>query len=199
MGATPSLSPSKTTWTNDSSTLIENPHNTIAMKKILTLILAIGLYAAAPTHSQAQDLGQIGGDALAGGAGYMVGNTLFKGNPAATAATTGGAILLADFGQTMFARHQNEDRLRYYNSGANYQRWIQSQKEWYTSTLDPYTGRPPAFNGLGAMDDSMPKATAATSANSGGPVYVMVTAKVPQGNYDGVNRTARVVQFPRLP
>ena len=160
------------------------------------LLLALTLN---PKPSAAQDATGPILSGLAAFGGYAIGNAAKASFSAAPA--LGAAILpaIVNWGYDSYKDKQDEEKVKFYISGRNYERWIRSQTTWYTSTLDPYTGRPPAFSGLNAMDDGIPpKATAQTSEEDIRKVYT-VPVKMPAGVYDGVPRTERTVQFPKLP
>lgn len=109
------------------------------------------------------------------------------------------APLIVDFGYNIFKGKQDKERIDYYISGRNYERWIQSQKTWYQSTLDPYTGRPPAFSGLNEMDAGMPKDYGKQMDQADIAQTFSIPVRVPAGEYQGIPRTERLVPFPKLP
>ncbi len=109
------------------------------------------------------------------------------------------APLIVDFGYNIFKGKQDKDRIDFYISGRNYERWIQSQKSWYQSTLDPYTGRPSAFSGLSEMDAGVPKDQGKDIPQADISQTFNIPVKLPAGEYEGIPRTERIVPFPKLP
>jgi hypothetical protein len=109
------------------------------------------------------------------------------------------APLIVDFGYNLFKDKNQREKLDYYISGRNYERWIQSQKIWYQSTLDPYTGRPPAFSGLTEMDAGMPEDFGKELTQEDIAQTFSIPVKMPAGEYQGIPRTERIVPFPKLP
>jgi hypothetical protein len=172
------------------------------MKRYFFSLLALTVFSG--SVAKAQDATAAILTAGAGAGGYIIGKAAEL--PAAgTAALAGGLPLLANFGYGFFKNKNDEDKIKYYISGRNYERWIRSNETWYQSTLDPYTGRPQAFSGLNAMDDGMPKNAGNANGNSGGnnsdvvnKVYT-VPVKMPAGTYNGVPYTERITDFPKLP
>lgn len=135
----------------------------------------------------------------AGAAGYALGDQFT--DQWAAAPYVGAAVIpaLVNWGYNIFKSKNDEEKIKYYISGRNYERWIRSQETWYTSTLDPYTGRPQAFSGLNAMEDGMPDVSMGSqSANDISHVYT-VPVKMPAGTYGGIPYTERVTEFPKLP
>jgi hypothetical protein len=181
--------------------------------KIGYLLVALLLTGFAK-QSQAQtfDLAQLGVQAVAGGAGYVIGKAFHSNTAAAVGAGLGPVI--AGMGYQAFKNKANRDKLDSFMAGQDYQRWIQSTKHWYDLTLDPNTGFGEAFTGLnygpgrntGAKssrggtsgqnpseftkkDDGSDQLQDATPFN---PVIVG------EGSYNGVFRTKRVLWFPTL-
>lgn len=109
------------------------------------------------------------------------------------------APLIVDFGSQIFKNKNDRERIDFYISGRNYERWIQSQKTWYQSTLDPYTGRPPAFSGLHEMDAGMPTDHGRDLSQQDIAQTFSIPVKMPAGEYDGIPRTERIIPFPKLP
>lgn len=109
------------------------------------------------------------------------------------------APLIVDFGYNIFKNKNDREKIDFYISGRNYERWIQSQKVWYQSTLDPYTGRPPAFSGLTEMDAGMPTNYGKKLSQEDIAQTFNIPVKLPAGEYQGIPRTERIVPFPKLP
>ncbi len=135
----------------------------------------------------------------AGAAGLALGNQWADQWEAAPYVAAGVLPALVNWGYNIFKSKNDEDKIKYYISGRNYERWIRSQETWYVSTLDPYTGRPQAFSGLNAMDDGMPPQTQANGNAQGINHVYTVPVKMPAGTYGGVPYTERVTEFPKLP
>jgi hypothetical protein len=196
------------------------------MKKAAVILITIlcsniGLHAQDGGVLPALDLGT----KLVGGAvGYAIGKTQEDKYSWAPAAGAAAGVLVADWAAGKWENKQNKDNLDSYMSGMNYQRWIAANKQWHTYTLDPHTGRPPAFAGLTEMDAGMNNAPGAqtknakgTNGNNGNNPNSMglntdasrpsaITAKVvqvpvviPAGEHGGVNRSQRTLYFPKLP
>lgn len=170
------------------------------MKTKITALLLLAGAILAPTHeTKAQDATAALITAAAGAGGYAIGNS-FK-DQWEYAPIVGAAVLpaLANWGYSVFKNKSDEDKIKYYISGRNYERWIRSQETWYQSTLDPTTGRPQAFSGLEAMNDGMPTASADSETRQ--PITHVYTTpvKLPAGTYNGVPYTERIADFPRLP
>ena len=163
-------------------------------KRIIMLSAAIVMLITSNEKIKAQDLTRLGADAAGGVGGFLIGNH-FGG---ATGGLIGGGAgaLITDFAMSAFQHKSDRDKLEYYISGRNYERWVESQKTWYTSTLDPYTGRPQAFSGLGYMDVGMPPSAPVENKEDAG---INVPVKIPAGTYGGVPKVARTVEFPKLP
>lgn len=135
----------------------------------------------------------------AGAAGLLLGNQWvdqWAGAPYAAA-----AILpaIANFGYGMFKKKSDEDKIKYYISGRNYERWVQSQETWYQSTLNPYTGRPQAFSGLNEMDTGLPEGSGEKEGATSITHVYTVPVKLPAGTYGGIPYTERIGEFPKLP
>jgi hypothetical protein len=136
----------------------------------------------------------------AGAAGLAIGEQWADQWQAAPYVAAGVLPALVNWGYNIFKSKNDEDKIRYYISGRNYERWIRSQETWYVSTLDPYTGRPQAFSGLNAMDDGMPAQEQGTAQGVQGINHVYtVPVKMPAGTYGGVPYTERLSEFPKLP
>jgi hypothetical protein len=167
------------------------------MKKLL-LILTISLSFLQPGNAQI-DAASALITAAAGAGGYAIGES-FK-NQWEAAPYVGAAVapMIANFGYNALKNKNDEEKLKFYLSGRNYERWIQSQKVWYQSTLDPYTGRPQAFTGLLEMDRGMPSNSQAPSHPPNIDQVYTVPVKLPAGTYEGTPYTERISQFPKLP
>jgi hypothetical protein len=152
-------------------------------------------------NSNAQfDAGAIALTGAAGAAGLALGNQWADQWQAAPYVAAGVLPALVNWGYSIFKNKNDEDKIKYYISGRNYERWIRSQETWYISTLDPYTGRPQAFSGLNAMDDGMPASEMGSQQSSQGINHLYtVPVKMPAGTYGGVPYTERVTEFPKLP
>jgi hypothetical protein len=163
----------------------------------LSLALALPLLNVPALHAQV-DAASALITAAAGAGGYAIGESFknqWQGAPYLGAAL---APAIANFGYNAFKNKNEEEKLKYYLSGRNYERWIQSQKTWYQSTLDPYTGRPQAFSGLLEMDRGMPTAPNSKINPDIDQVYT-IPIKIPAGTYDGTPYTERITEFPKLP
>lgn len=136
----------------------------------------------------------------AGAGGYALGNQWADQWQAAPYVAAGVLPALVNWGYNIFKSKNDEDKIKYYISGRNYERWIRSHEIWYQSTLDPYTGRPQAFTGLNAMNDGMPPGSldGGAEATSIDQVYT-VPVKMPAGTYGGIPYTERITEFPKLP
>lgn len=169
-----------------------------------TKILQITAIAVAAAFIQPQAKAQDAASALltagAGAAGLLLGNQFtnnWSGWPYVAAATI---PAIANFGYGMFKKKSDEDKIKYYISGRNYERWVQSQEVWYQSTLNPYTGRPQAFSGLNEMDAGLPENYNAQGQTTNSITHVYtVPVRLPAGTYGGVPYTERVGEFPKLP
>jgi hypothetical protein len=173
------------------------------MKSKFTFTTAIAIatlsMAFSTPKASAQDASGALITAATGAIGYAIGNQFEDSWGGAPYAGAGIGAALGNWGYNSFRKKSDAEKMKYYISGANYQRWIMSQEIWYQSTLNPHTGRPQAFSGLNAMDDGMPQ-------NHGQPqpkqdishVYT-VPVKLPAGTYQGVPHTERIGQFPKLP
>jgi hypothetical protein len=168
-------------------------------KTILTLGICCTIFLGTPTKSNAQlDAAAILLTGAAGAGGYALGNQWANQWQAAPYVMAGVLPALANWGYNIFKSKSDEDKIKYYISGRNYERWIRSHEIWYSSTLDPYTGRPQAFSGLNAMEDGMPKMAPNSDDFSIDETYT-VRVKMPAGTYDGVPYTERIADFPKLP
>lgn len=168
-------------------------------KSILGLYLGITVLGTQPKVQAQAEFAAPFISGLAGLGGAMIGNQ-FK-NQWEYAPLAGAALapMIVDFGYNIFKSKQDQSRIDFYISGRNYERWIQSQKTWYQSTLDPYTGRPPAFSGLSEMDAGMPKDYGVQNSQQDIAQTFSIPVKVPAGEYQGIPRTERIVPFPKLP
>jgi hypothetical protein len=135
----------------------------------------------------------------AGAGGYALGEA-FK-DQWKYAPIVGAAVLppIVNWGYSVFKNKNDEEKIKYYLSGRNYERWMQSQETWYQSTLDPHTGRPQAFSGLTEMNAGMPPMEGTSQQET--PITQVYTAPVrlPAGTYQGVPYTERIQEFPKLP
>jgi hypothetical protein len=160
---------------------------------------AICLLGTPRAEAQALDAASILLTAAAGAGGFAFGDQFT--DEWSAAPYVGAAVLpaLVNWGYSAFKSKGDEEKIKYYLSGRNYERWIRSQETWYQSTLDPYTGRPQAFSGLEAMEDGMP--TGGSGGRNGQPISHVYTVpvKMPAGTYGGVPYTERVTEFPKLP
>jgi hypothetical protein len=169
---------------------------------ILAILTAAALLSPlCQQNSHAQfDAAAIALTGAAGAAGLAIGNEWQDQWSAAPYVAAGVLPALVNWGYNIFKSKNDEDKIKYYISGRNYERWIRSQETWYVSTLDPYTGRPQAFTGLEAMNDGMPQSSQETGQSSQGISHVYtVPVKMPAGTYGGVPYTERVTEFPKLP
>jgi len=169
------------------------------MKKLLALSILLLPFAVPQAQAQLDATGALL-TAAAGAGGYAIGKQ-FE-NQWQYAPVVGAAVLpaLANWGYGMFKNKTDEDKIEYYLSGRNYERWIHSQEIWYQSTLDPYTGRPQAFSGLEAMNDGMPAGSTSQNPTEEKITKVYtVPVKMPAGTYEGTPYTERITEFPKLP
>lgn len=171
------------------------------MKNSLKPILALAIIVAslAPTKNYAQDATAALITAAGGAGGYAIGKAFedqWEWAPA-----VGAAVLpaVANWGYGVFKKKSDEDKIKYYISGRNYERWMQSQATWYQSTLNPYTGRPQAFTGLNEMDAGIQADQGQGQENPGIDRLYTVPVKLPAGTYEGVPYTERIGEFPKLP
>lgn len=173
--------------------------NKITPKLMVALLTGVSIFST-PKASAQIDAGAALLTAAAGAGGLAIGNAFT--NQWGPASYVGAAALplLANWGYGVFKSKSDEDKIKYYLSGRNYERWMQSQQIWYQSTLDPYTGRPQAFSGLNAMDDGIPASGTQDASSTRSIAHVYTSpVKLPSGTYEGVPYTERVVEFPRLP
>ena len=96
---------------------------------------------------------------------------------------TGGAALAGNALANKISKKQKEKEFEMYQLGRFHEAWVRAETDWYDSTLDRRTGRPPAFDGYWAMDIGMPNAQGVIQAM--GPQ----TASVPK------NRNAYIKEF----
>lgn len=185
-------------------------------------VTAITAFAALSPYStaNAQDAVGLGSKLVGGAIGYAIGSTQKDKAEWAPAAGAALGILIGDYAAGKWENKENKKQLDYYLSGMNYQRWLAANKQWHTYTLDPHTGRPPAFAGLTEMDAGMPGAyrsggNGSSSQNSGNgqsgyntdasrpsaatQQVVHMPVVIPSGEYGGVARSERTLYFPRLP
>lgn len=168
----------------------------IAIPSILaSLLFTPQSHAQEPTLSVIQGLSALGG--------YAIGSAFKKDFAQAPALGAGALPILTTFGYEAYKNKNDEEKIKYYLAGRNYERWIRAQNLWYQSTLDPTTGRPPAFSGLNAMDIGLPTPPpSAYSAPSSFPNLQNVYSqpvKVPAGTYDGIPKPEHYRTFPKLP
>jgi len=157
------------------------------------------------TNAQAIDLAELGIQAVAGGGGYLIGKALHNNTVSAIGAGLGPVI--AELGYDAFKNSQNRKMLNSFVAGQDYQRWIMSTKHWYDLTLDPNTGLREAFTGLD-FRTGRPKTLAPGNQNPGSEYQKKADGSdqlqeetpfspvtVTEGNFNGINRTQRVVFF----
>lgn len=172
----------------------------ISLKTLTVALVSTAILFQAQPRANAQDATGALLSAAAGAGGLLLGNQFqnqWAGAPYAAA-----AILpaVANWGYGLFKKKSDEDKIKYYISGRNYERWIQSQETWYQSTLDPHTGRPQAFTGLNEMDAGMPAAGSDSGSEAKSITHLYtVPVRLPAGTYDGVPYTERIAEFPKLP
>jgi len=166
-------------------------------KHTFAILLSATLTITSPIASAQIDAAGALLTAAAGAGGYAIGEQ-FK-DQLEIAPYLGAAIApaLANWGYSAFKSKNEEEKLKFYLSGRNYERWVQSQKVWYQSTLDPYTGRPQAFTGLSEMDRGID--TPLADGNSDINHIFTVPVKVPSGTYGGTPYVERIEPFPKLP
>lgn len=178
--------------------------------KFLKYLAALAIIGSASTAS-GQDAIGLGSKLVGGAIGYAIGSTQKDKASWAPAAGAALGVMVGDYAATKWSNTQNKAQLDYYISGMNYQRWIAANKQWHTYTLDPHTGRPPAFAGLTQMDAGMGgkntnNHTTDDGYNKDSDKPSGITQKVVQlpvviskGEHGGVNRSERTLYFPRLP
>lgn len=179
---------------------IINKYKTRNIFSVLGLSITILLSPLSKETSHAQvDAASILLTGAAGAAGLALGNQ-WEGQWA-NAPYVAAAVVpaLVNWGYNIFKNKSDEDKIKYYISGRNYERWIRSQEVWYQSTLDPYTGRPQAFSGLNSMDEGMPANSGMSAGEREIDEVYTVPVKMPAGTYDGVPYTERITEFPKLP
>lgn len=169
-----------------------------------TMVALSSIFCLTSPITQEEAHGQFDAAALAltggaGAAGLAIGNQFADQWAAAPYVAAGVLPALVNWGYSIFKSKNDEDKIKYYISGRNYERWIRSQETWYVSTLDPYTGRPQAFSGLNAMDDGMPPQNQSANGSQGINHVYTVPVKMPAGTYGGVPYTERLSEFPKLP
>lgn len=165
---------------------------------IITILLSSGILLP-KQNAEATDFVSPFVSGLSGLGGALIGNQ-FK-DQWEYAPILGAALapLIVDFGYNIFKNKSEREKIDFYISGRNYERWIQSQKTWYQSTLDPYTGRPPAFSGLHEMDAGIPTDYAQELTQQDIAKTFSIPVKMPAGEYNGIPRTERIIPFPKLP
>jgi hypothetical protein len=176
--------------------------NKLYSKSVLPIIAGalLTINPLVPTEANAQiDAASILLTGAAGAAGLALGEQWSDQWSAAPYAMAAVVPALVNWGYNIFKSKNDEEKIKYYISGRNYERWIRSQEVWYQSTLDPYTGRPQAFSGLNAMDDGMPPGYGRQASNMEIDQVYTVPVKMPAGTYDGVPYTERITEFPKLP
>lgn len=172
------------------------------MKKIIISILAL---SSLPTAVQASGLAEVGIKTISTGLGYAIGQTQndkFEG-AGATGAAVG--LLVSDWGYKKHKKSVENQKMEYYLAGIKYQRWGQANKHWHTYTLDPNTGKPPAFTGLDFGNNNSSNSIS-TNYNKDANKSTAVTKKaiqvpvvIDEGKYGGIQRTKRTLWFPKLP
>lgn len=178
--------------------LEKSPFKKLLPCALLATTFAFGAFAT-KANAQYYDAARIALDLGGTAAGYLIGDQFKDQNKYAPLIGAAAGTLLTDFGYGIFKDKNDGAKLEFYISGRNYERWIRSQQGWYQSTLDPYTGRPPAFSGLNEMNIGI-------QANAGAhgediPIDSLYTTpvKLEAGVYNGTPRTERIVEFPKLP
>jgi hypothetical protein len=146
------------------------------MKKILTL----GSLLLITSFSSATELDTVG--TIIGAVGGILATDDDQ-SSVEKALITGGAALAGNVIGGMLGKKQREKEFEMYQLGRFHEAWVRAETDWYDSTLDRRTGRPPAFDGYWAMDIGMPNAQGVIQAM--GPQ----TASVP------ANRDAYIKQF----
>jgi len=146
------------------------------MKKIIKLT---GILLIA-SISQAAELATVG--SVIGAVGGML-STNDDQSTVEKALITGGAALAGNVLVNNISKKQKEKEFEMYQLGRFHEAWVRAETDWYDSTLDRRTGRPPAFDGYWAMDIGMPNAQGVIQAM--GPQ----TASIP------ANRDAYIKQF----
>lgn len=181
------------------------------MKNKFLKYFATLAFLSSVSISPAQDVIGLGSKLVGGAIGYAIGSTQQDKASWAPAAGAAVGMLVGDYAGTKWNNTQNKAQLDYYISGMNYQRWIAANKQWHTYTLDPHTGRPPAFAGLTQMDAGM--GGKSNTGNSKNDEYnkdsdrpsgvtqkvVHLPVVISKGEHGGVERSERTLYFPRLP
>jgi hypothetical protein len=163
---------------------------------------------------------------LGAGAATLAG-AITKGSAAERAGVAGAAALTGALIGRHLEKKQNQHDLELYMLGRYQEAYIHAFSNWYSATLDPNTGRPPAFDGYWAMDIGLPDQTAIilTPPTRTAPVnredyqtetqVTRTTNKKPKPNvarpadaiitqarertFNGVHYTTKEVIYPRLP
>lgn len=175
-------------------------HKRFSTAGAITATLMLAMLTPMPQeNAKAFDAASLLLTGAAGAGGFALGNEFVDQWAAAPYVAAGVLPMLVNWGYSIFKNKNDEDKIRYYISGRNYERWIRSQETWYVSTLDPYTGRPQAFTGLNSMNDGMPPNTQAGESSQGINHVYTVPVKMPAGTYGGVPYTERLTEFPKLP
>jgi hypothetical protein len=167
--------------------------------KTLTLLLVGASLLAAPRPAHAQDFVTPIVSSLSALGGGAIGQQFVDQWEYAPILGASLAPLIVDFGLNIFKSKNEKEKIDFYIAGRNYERWIQTQSPWFQSTLDPYTGRPPAFSGLNEMDAGIPKTEMANPSQVDIAQTFSIPVKMPAGDYQGIPRTERIVPFPKLP
>jgi hypothetical protein len=171
---------------------------------LASAVFLTGLAAPPSAPAQTFDLANLLVQTASGLGGYLIGKTIAPHNGGLQAGLGVGGALLGNFGYGYYQKKEKDKILEAYLHGRNDERWAELHNYWYQSTLDPTTGRPPAFSGLNAMDDGLPNRGRRPPPNSygapeGAPQPRWVPMRLPAGVYNGVPRTERIIWVPKLP
>jgi len=138
--------------------------------KILKIITCLTIITG--TSIQASDYGTIGAAVGAIGGAFA---TDEDSTPVERALLSGGAALAGSALGKQIEKKQRQREFEMYQMGRFHEAWVRSETDWYKSTLDRRTGRPPAFDGYWAMDIGMPNGQGIIQA-MGGPQTASVPA-----------------------
>jgi hypothetical protein len=162
------------------------------------LIIATAILTSM-SQVKAQDATSVILDGMASVGGWAIGKAISPKSSTAPIIGATVAPMLTNWGYGAFKSKDEEEKLKHYIAGRNYERWIKSQTTWYQSTLDPTTGRPPAFDGLKTMDDGIPTQKTTNADTESIKKTYTVPVKMPAGTYGGIPMTERIENFPKLP
>ena len=121
-----------------------------------SLLLLAGLTTLLTANTTHAGAGALGGASIAAGAAVA----LVKGDTATKALAAGGAAIVGGMVGNYIENKAKQRQLEAYMLGRYQEAYIRAYSPWYKATLNPTTGRPPAFDGYWAMDIGLPDQTA---------------------------------------